>query len=322
MRTPKVGALLAVITLLTTILWAQPGFADIGNPSDIVFSGPGVGTFRTDLSTPLRGTYKFSIITCKFNQPRQLSDVVYSNPHRGVDQNTGGGLNLTIYPVTKGKVAAMDNTQPSGSKWLRLQLDIDRNGTYENVYFEYQHLHSISVSSDQVVDYDTVLGLTGSDHLDWRFQTVSGTLRSMPAFPYMINIVNQEWNGGLDLDFIVFGGFYQNVVYYYIYVRSDANMFEVPVNKVALFYRKNSVGGAWTAAPQMTKTGAYTFSSNIKSITGWPAGTKVDLLIRAERVDQNATNYRLGWYVPKYNQPPSDPNASGYTHSFITVTLE
>lgn len=319
--------------LAVVLLWAVFATAALAEdstaPGDVVFGGTNDQIYPATMSTPLRGPYQFSDINSKWNQPRYIVNLAsYSNPHAGVDQRTDSQV-LSVYPVTWARTYSFNDTAAPGSKDLTLQLDVNGDNVWDNVYISYLHLTSVATivqDKTKVFWNSDVVASTGSDHLDWRFRRMAGgRLVSIHTYPYMLG--TGGWNGGKSLDFIAVGGYYQNVLTVYSYVMNDGVAQDVQPGDLVYWYRRHTgLNDPWTGPVSFSKSGSKTTStwtSTISSTTiGYATGTQIDILIRGKRSDQTAANnYKYGWFPAKFNQPGSDPKTSGYSYAYMILTI-
>ena len=166
----------------------------------------------------------------------------------------------------------------------------------------------------------TQVATTGSDHLDWRLlSTIGGVSRTLELYPYFVNVGG--WNGAKDLDYISLYGWYQNVLYISAYVMNNGIRYEIASGDLVLYWRLAG-NTAWNGPIALSRNADGNYTHNVANLAS--PGTSLDIIIRAKRTDQGTVpNYQYGWFPPKYNQPPIDPNAVDGTvsRSYIRVTV-
>jgi hypothetical protein len=293
------------------------------------------------LRSPIRNmdldlTDNWLLINSKFSQPR---NVIGTTPHRGIDCP---GI-FDVYPVAPGIIRYIhfNNTEASSKANLCrviIQLDLDTDGNYEDVYQVVTHLQNIArnknktpaIKEGMIVDTNTLIGTSGqwynAYHLHWGFtnntnaHTGQGeaynSLKWFPAQKYYRNVI--DWRNGHDCDFLSDLTFDQQTnkvsVYCYTCDNEESPFRQLP-REIVLFYR---IHGTSLWQPPINMQITTTFGLYSVSLPSDCVGEQVDILIRAER-RKSGDYYKYGWFPAKYYQPDLNPNDTSHPYAFYTV---
>lgn len=317
---------MALITLLMAA--AAAATAVIPTPiaatrSRIKFAPAGPGSGEVLLSPPMRGNLAHAHVNSKHNQPR----LVGSNPHQGIDLDTGANGQF-VYAPCRARVVEI-RTGGAGNRILILQLDFDEDGAYDNLYMTYMHLAVYLCDEGTVVDRETAVAISGSTgalgpHLHFELNTMydytatgEGTVwASVPAHPYYRHAAG--WNYGKDLDFITDVRWSAgSIVFATIYAHDENGHHPVPEGFVAVFCKQEE-DKYWRGPLEMRKQ-ADEFSFDFAA-AGFAPGSNIRWFIRARRAD-TVPDYNWSFYPPKYYRPPPRPEQTDLGYAAIRSRL-
>jgi|GEM_PF-5446102 len=322
MRIKQPGRLIAAI-IIAVLLFLPVAAAP--EQTRIKFAGSGPGAGFAAFAPPLRGVYRYANVNSKYNQPRSVRGG--SNPHQGIDLDTGG-KGETIYPPTRGKVVRLF-IGSSGNRIMVLQLDWNRDGSLDNLYATYMHLSRSLVATGDVVDENTAVALSGGSggydpHLHFEINTdfaytstgegVHWT--SLPAYPYYRGI--RQWNHGRDLDFISDVRWENNrYLSAVVYANDEYGYHPVTANEVRLYYRLTGTPD-WSGPLTLTKKGDV-FSFDLAELS-LPHQTSIDFFLQAGR-DDTRPSYNAAFYPPKYYRPPQPPGPEDIAYEYFSIRI-
>jgi murein DD-endopeptidase MepM/ murein hydrolase activator NlpD len=312
-----------LVTFLIAACLLHPAAAP--EATRIKFAGSGPGAGFAFFAPPLRGVYRYANVNSKYNQPRSVRGG--SNPHQGIDLDTGG-KGETVYPPTRGKVVRL-YTGTGGNRIMVIQLDWNRDGSPDNLYVTYMHLSRSFVKVGDIVDKNTAVALSGGSggydpHLHFEFNTdfdYAGTdegvhWASLPAYPYYRGI--RHWNHGRDLDFITDVSWRENrYLSAVVYANDEYGYHSVREGDVLLYYRRTGTPD-WSGPLLLTKKGDI-FSFDLASLA-LPREASIDFLLQARR-DDIRPFYNAAFYPPKYYRPPPPSGAPGIEYEYFSIRV-
>ena len=306
--------------ILLLVLSAISTFSVYGYTQDIsyekfFYTGSFYGTWY--LWSPCRDAYNnedYRSVTSKYNNPRALS----SSPHGGVDFSTGAGRN--VYSIGYGKVVSKNTStiDPNFGYYVVIQLDVNQDASYDNVYARFAHLQSSPVSVGQVVTPTTIIGVTGSTgtssahlHADMRNNnsTSNGVIRHIPWQAYYGNVAS--WNYGKDLDWASVHGGTGRTISIYCYGKTDTSPYTYAPDVIYLYVREYGTANNWTMYA-MQSLGSYQYSYTIP--TGdFANGTTVEWFVGARRGGISSSYCDWGLYPAKYRAPQMEDGSGNPT---------
>lgn len=314
------GWLLALI--MAAILLLLPTAAAPEQPR-IRFAGSGPGAGFAVFAPPLRGIYRYANVNSKYNQPRSVRGG--SNPHQGIDLDTGG-KGEAIYPPTRGKVVRLF-TGSGGNRIMVIQLDWNRDGLPDNLYVTYMHISRSLVRIGDAVDENTAVALSGGSggydpHLHFELNTdfnYAGTgeglhWTSLPAYPYYRGI--RHWNHGRDLDFISDVRWEANRILSAVVYASDEHGYHPAQEGDVRLYCRLTGTSEWSGPFTLTKKGDV-FSFDLASLS-LPREASLDFFLQAKR-DDVRPDYNAAFYPPKYYRPPLPPKTTGVEYEYFSI---
>ncbi|WP_028307713.1 M23 family metallopeptidase [Desulfitibacter alkalitolerans] len=272
------------------------------------YTGPYYGSYT--LYAPFRtsgGANDYNTITSKYNNPRRAT-----SSHGGVDFQAQ--LARDVYSIARGIVRSVNDiidSKPFGY-YVVVQLDINGNGSYDNVYARYVHLSRIDVNVGDIVWTTTRLGRSGNTGADSYNQSPSSSaLRSLPWEKYYSNIA--AWKYGQELDFI--SDYYNSGRTFYVACYGKSGSTKIAAQEVVMYVRLHNSSNDFTMY-NMVHLGSDKYSVTIP--TGdFPNGTRVEFFFRGR--PNTTTTYHHGFYPAKFASPPIPPDKTKAWHMYNKI---
>lgn len=317
--------ILTALCLVLTMFFYSVGLAygyTVDYYEKFYYTGPYYGSpYFAYLYSPFRdgsNNERYPYVTSKYNNPRPLT----SSPHGSVD--FGVDIGTPVYPLSNGQVTYVNSSiDPSFGKYVIIRLDVNRDGTLDNVWARYAHLNKIFISQGASVSIDTLIGESGSTgttaahlHVDLRDNNNSntGVYHHLPWREYYNN--RWDWNTGKDLDWMSGHSVSNRTFSVYCYGKTDGGVNITP-SEVKLWVRKAGSSDPWRGYT-MSHAGDYKYTVTVPSVD-FPDGTTVEYFYSGKRGEVDESSYcPYGLYPAKFKAPAIPPsstvNFAKYSH--------